>query len=126
MSNLEKHAEREMRLAGLYDKDADYGGMIPKNVIEVVTAFAAAGHSGESAAQTLSILERVLRFKTLTPITKDPVEWMEVGEDQSHTPGKTLWQNRRDCSNFSNDGGKTYYNVDDPGRKQINSAPSQN
>lgn len=28
MSNLVKHAERELFRAGLFDKDADYGGMI--------------------------------------------------------------------------------------------------
>lgn len=115
MSNLLKHAEREMRLAGLYDKDSDYGGMIPASVLKVVKAFSEEGHSGGSASITLLILEKVLRFKTLSPLTSDPEEWMDVAEPDGKR--KAVWQNTRDSSYFSEDAGKTWYCIDDPDKK---------
>ena len=105
-SNLERHAEAEMRRAGLYDKDADYGGMIPDAVISVVRAHAAQGHSGGSHATVMSILRRVLEFRALTPLTAAPAEWMEVGDG--------MWQSTRQPSCFSTDGGKSHYDIDEP------------
>ena len=32
MSNLVKHAERELRKAGLFDQDSDYNGMIAEAI----------------------------------------------------------------------------------------------
>jgi hypothetical protein len=110
MSNLVEHAKRELKLAGLYDKDSDYGGMIPENVLKCVEAFASAGHSGGSAEITLQILEKVLRFKTLTPITSDSTTWMERTEESGGTP---FWQSTRDPSYFSKVGGKTFYSLED-------------
>lgn len=109
MSNLEKHAEREMRLAGLYDEDADYGGMIPEAVMKLVCAHASEGHSGGSHGLSLSIFNRVINFKTLTPINSDPTTWCEV------SPG--TWQSNRQSSAFSVDGGATWYDIDDPEKK---------
>lgn len=111
MSNLMNHAEREMRLAGLYDTDSDYGGMIPAAVLKCVEAFVSEDHSGGSAGLVTSILERVLRFKTLTPINSDPDTWMEVSTG--------IWQSNRDPNYFSEDGGKTFYWLDDPEKKNF-------
>lgn len=116
MSNLIEHAEREMRLAGLYDKGADYGGMLPDAVMALVKAHSQEGHSGMSHAITLRIFNLVINFKTLGPITNNPDEWMDVSEIGGPN-GKPGWQNRRDPSLFSNDSGKTYYSVDDKERK---------
>lgn len=115
MSNLIKHAENEMRLAGLYSEGADYGGMIPGAVMALVRAHSEQGHSGASHGLTLQIFNRVINFKTLTPISSDPSEWMEVGG--------AIYQNRRQSSCFSNDGGKTYYDIDDPNREIKTSQP---
>lgn len=105
MSNLENHAEREMRLAGLYDKDADYGGMIPETVMAMVGALSGRGHSGGSHAMVMQIFNRVANFKTLTPITANSDEWNEI------ETGK-MWQSNRQSSVFSKDGGKTWYDID--------------
>lgn len=114
-SGLVRHAETELRLAGLYEKDSDYGGMIPENVVAVIRAFASAGHSGGSAALTSEIVCRLMRYKTLTPITSDPAEWMEVSA-MCPPDQRPVHQNRRDSAMFSSDGGKTHYSVDDPAR----------
>ena len=47
MSNIVKHAETEMRLAGLYDKDADYDGLIPDAVMALVKTHSEQSHSNE-------------------------------------------------------------------------------
>ncbi len=110
MSNLERHADYELRLAGLFDRDADYGGVTGEAVMELVRAFAKQEHSGGSASITLAAFDRVVRFKTLTGITSDPAEWMDVCD--ARTNHEAVWQNRRQSSCFSNDGGKTYYDID--------------
>lgn len=121
---LIKHAEKEMRLAGLYDEDADYKGMIPKAVMKLVEAHASNGHSGGSHTITLAIFNRVINFKTLSPVTNDPDEWNDVSGLGS-VSGPKMWQNRRDPSTFSDDGGKTHYSVDDKERKVQTSAPKR-
>jgi hypothetical protein len=108
--SLKKHAQHELELAGLFDKDSDYGGMIGKAVMELIEVFAKQGHSGFSAHWVLGTFKTVASFKTLTPINADnPDEWMDVSE----MSGKPMWQNKRDSEIFSEDGGKTFYNVND-------------
>lgn len=111
MINLIEHAEHEMRRAGLYDDDADYGGMIPEHIMKIVKIFSDEGHSGGSAALSTQILMRLLRFKTLSPLTDDADEWMQLSPNMGFE--KETWQNKRDGSCFSEDGGKTYTCVDD-------------
>lgn len=104
-SNLVKHAEREMRLAGLYDKDSDYGGMIPEAVMALVKAYAKQGHSGGSHYITMKVFNEVINYRTLKPLTSDPSEWNEVSP--------TVWQSNRRSDAFSNDGGRTWYYLDE-------------
>jgi hypothetical protein len=121
MSNLVKHADHELRRAGLFDEDSDYKGMLGHAVMKMVRVFASEGHSGMSASLALQIFDRVARFKTLSPITNDPEEWMNVSDLGGDALG-TVWQNKRDFSMFSTDGGKTYYSVDDKEREIHTSA----
>ena len=110
--SLMEHAEKEMKLIGLDKKEADYDGMLYEAVMELIKTFAGQGHSGFSAGLTLYFFDKVARFKNLSPLTNNPNEWMEisdyVGQEQ-----KGIWQNRRDSECFSEDGGKTYYNLND-------------
>lgn len=110
MSNLVKYAEDEMRRAGLYDADADYGGAVPQAVLALVKAHAEQGHSGGSHAIVLSIFNRVIQYQPLTPLTSDPEEWTDV----SAYSGRPLWQSKRSPSAFSEDGGKTWHDLNDP------------
>jgi hypothetical protein len=107
MSKLHEHAVRELNLQGLLDNDSDfmYGDMLGKAVLELIDKFAAQGHSGMSGSITLQLFSKLADFKSINPITNDPDEWHEVGKGQ--------WQNIRQSSSFSNDGGKTYYDLDD-------------
>ena len=113
MSNLTAHAKRELELAGLFDKDSDYGGMIGEAVLELVGVFAKQGHSGCSAGMVLHLFNEVASFKPLTELTDNPDEWMDVSEVSGMAEGE-MFQSRRRPDAFSKDKLKTYYLVDKP------------
>ena len=95
---LVTHAKRELALAG---NDEDFN----QTLIEAVRAFASYGHSGGSASVAIPMLNDLLQFKNLTPLTSDPNEWNNV----SDASGYEMWQSQRNSEAFSTDGGKTYY-----------------
>lgn len=100
-SNLVKHARRELAALG-------NGPEIDDHVIQMISIFSAAGHSGYSGFYTIGILEKLLRFENLTELTDDPDEWYFHGEEMSgYFSG--IWQNVRNGEAFSFNGGKTYY-----------------
>jgi hypothetical protein len=109
--NLAGHAEKELRKAGLFDKDSDYNGRIGIAVLELIKVFSSQGHSGFSAGWVKELFNKLANWENLTPLTNDIKEWENVSEFSS-TPGE-LWQNLRDPSCFSNDGGQSYYNVNE-------------
>ena len=102
-------AELELKRAGLFDKDSDYGGATAHAVLDLLKVFVSQGHSGASAYITLGIFNKLAKQQTLTPITDDPIEWNDVSE----MSGYPFWQNNRDSRFFSKDGGKSWYNVED-------------
>lgn len=108
--DLAQYADNELRLAGFTPEgeDADYGPLVYENVMKTIEAFRSGGHSGGSAMMVADILDRLLRYKPLTPLTYEPDEWI----DQTEASGVPMWQNNRDFSVFSNDGGKTHYRLE--------------
>jgi hypothetical protein len=110
MSNLVDHARRELELIS-EDEEAISG------YLRVVQAFADMGHSGSSAAIATPVINRLLQFKNISPLTEDPSEWFYHGpETWGSADGSGIWQNTRDPACFSTDGGKTYYRVDEQPR----------
>lgn len=103
--SLAEHARRELTLCGQYQEDPEYS----ESIIRAVEAFASYGHSGGSASVAIEQLYALLQFKTLSSLTDDPEEWI----DRSEMSGRPLWQNCRDSSMFSKDGGKTWYDVNE-------------
>lgn len=73
--------------------------------LKVIQAFADMRHSGGSASVAIPVIGKLLRFENLSPLTDDPDDWIEVGYG--------MWQNRRCTRMFSEDGGKTYTDVED-------------
>jgi hypothetical protein len=108
--NLTEYAQAELERAELFDPDSDYGGMLGKAAMEIVEVFATQGHSGLSARLTVEILERLLCYEPLTPLTYEPDEWIDVSE----ISGAPMWQNRRKFTVFSRDGGLTHYDLHEP------------
>lgn len=97
VSNLVEHAKVELALL-------DEAEWLVEGYLKIVQDFADMGHSGSSAIHSIAILERLLLFQNLTPLTDDPSEWNEV----SVYLGKPTWQNNRNPAAMSEDGGKTY------------------
>lgn len=75
MTTLVQHAKRELRSAGLFDADADFDGDVAVQVTSLMEVFAAYGHSGGSAEQTLAIFEKLARGFPLSPLTGEDDEW---------------------------------------------------
>ena len=101
-SNLVAHAKKEL---ALINEEPE----IVEGYLKIVQAFADMNHSGGSASVAIVVINELLQFKNLTPLTNDPDEWCDVAEQS----GYTLWQNRRNSTAFSNDGGKTYWQLGD-------------
>lgn len=99
--SLVEHAKRELALAG---NDDDFN----QSIIKAVEAFASFGHSGGSAMVAIPMLNDLLQFKNLTPLTNNPNEWMQVEMGK-----EDCWQSQRNPEAFSGDGGKTYYLLSD-------------
>lgn len=78
--------------------DLEYDGMIKEAALEIVKVFAEQGHSGGSAAITLAVTEKLLRYQPLTPLTGEDDEWTEIAE----TDGVKLFQSKRCPSVFKN------------------------
>jgi hypothetical protein len=98
-----EYAKDEMKGAGLYDEDADYGDMLPKAVLRLLSIHAIESHSGGSHAMTSSIFKQVSNFRPLLPLTGHETEWNEVGPD--------TWQNRR-CSTIFRDKNGNAHNIE--------------
>jgi hypothetical protein len=103
-SNMVKHAQTELQLLG--EDPETIAGML-----KVIQAFADMGHSGGSASICIPMLNELLHFRNLTPLTNDPREWMDVADYTPDVEG--VWQSRRRPDAFSNDGGLTHYLLDD-------------
>lgn len=99
---LVDYAKRELKAAGLFDEDSDYGGMLGDAVLELVEVHSKQGHSGCSNSMAISIFSKVANFQPLSPLTFNEGEWNDVGR---------CFQNNRNSAVFK-DGkeGKPIYN----------------
>ena len=105
MSNLLKHAERELSLIGYDGKDA-YNNMAKAAIMELLTTFANQGHSGFSANYVTDVFNKLARYKILSPLTGEDNEWNDITEMSGDK--KTLFQNNRDSAVFKDDTGCYY------------------
>jgi hypothetical protein len=101
-SALKAHARRELELAGLFDKDSDYGGMLGEAVMRLMDVFSGEGHSGASAAMAVALFEKVARYQPLTPLTGADHEWSEPFDEAGTR------QNRRCGHVFKRADGSAY------------------
>lgn len=105
--NLVQHAERELRNAGLFDKDSDYGGEVGQAVLELVEIFANQGHSGMSSGLVIHLFSKVASYRTLTPIDNPAKSGEYIACDRA----ETVWQSTRLSTLFSEDGGRNWYDL---------------
>ena len=91
--SLVEYAESELTRI---PKDEDgMQDLVNRYILEIVKAFSEQGHSGFSASYVLSKLERILRFKPISPLTGADDEWTEVHSQN----GVRTYQNKR-CSSI--------------------------
>ena len=109
--SLVAYAEDELKRAGYFDEDSDYGGMIGTAVLEMVKQMASEGHSGNSHFTCLSLFNRLARFRPLTPI-QNPMLDNSYIDHTSLSGGTPTYQSNRLSSLFSEDGGKRWYDID--------------
>jgi len=93
MSNLVEYAKMELKSAGLFDKDSDYGGLLGDAVLELVEVHSKQGHSGCSNSMAIAIFSKVANFKPLSPLTFKDDEWCESVQD-------SVFQNIRNSAVF--------------------------
>lgn len=71
-------AKEELRRLRSSNEPDEMQDMIDKHVLAIVQLFSDEGHSGSSAPYVVNILEKVLRFEPVTPLTGDDAEWTEL------------------------------------------------
>lgn len=119
MSLLE-HAKRELALINT-DGDEMQNAM-DRYILHMIDEFSKEGHSGFSASYAISFLERLLRFKPLTPLTGEDDEWNQINDDR--------WRNNRFSEVFKNADGQAYWSQgkvfsDDGGESWYTSSESR-
>lgn len=77
MSNFLSHAEAELALIGLGPDCTDMNKSMRDHILRMINVFADEGHSGFSASYATAILEKLLRFEPVTPLTGADDEWGE-------------------------------------------------
>lgn len=77
MTNIKTYAIDELTRIGMYDSDDTMDRMMCEHILKMVDVFAEEGHSGFSAEYAISILEKLLRWEPLSPLTGDEDEWTE-------------------------------------------------
>lgn len=105
-SNLLHHAITEWARA--FPQKDEMQDMVGESVFDVCSIFSLEGHSGFSAAYTTDLIERVLRYQVLSPLTGADDEWLCYAEED----GTEFFQNRRDSRVFKNGRNGAAYMID--------------
>lgn len=105
MTTLERYKD-EIKLAGLYDKDSVYGGMVGEALERLVECHLNENHSGFSHYHLVHLFNQLMTTNLLTPLQGTDNEWVEVAEHD----GKPLFQNNRRGSVFKS--GDDIYDID--------------
>lgn len=64
--SVREDAKLNLEMAGLFNKDSDYGGMIGDAVMKLVNTHFDEGHSGFSHEMALAVFNKVVRGHALT------------------------------------------------------------
>ena len=117
MSDIVNYAKRELELLG---KDDDgLQERMNQQILDIVATFAEQGHTGFTAEYALSILERLLRWKPILPLTGEKSEWgTEASKNQNNRcysvfRGENGIATDGDEFIVSDDGGITWYSTNE-------------
>ena len=102
MSNLIDFAKSELDIIGMKEDDLEISNRaMREHILRMVEVFSDEGHSGFSASYAAAILEKLLRFQPISPLTGEDSEWNLISELEK------LYQNKR-CSHVFKSNGKAY------------------
>lgn len=104
-SALYEYAKKELERIEKGCKDEESLSMqqaIDKNILELINVFSNQHHSGFTATYVIDILQRLLHYKPLTPLTGEDDEWEDVTSYGYDTP---TFQNKRCSAVFKDDRG---------------------
>lgn len=109
---IQIHALREFKLAGMLDESADAK---TKNIAKVITGMLDSlqeleDPDGVTMKAAIGLFVMLVNMRLVSPITDSDEEWANKSDLEK---GIALWQNVRDPNLFSGDGGKNYYVLDD-------------
>jgi hypothetical protein len=105
---MSEFAKKEMDIIGLTDED-EMNGAMRKHILHMVKEFADEGHSGFSAPYALSILQKVLAYKPLSPLTGEDSEWNDMSD---YGRGDNMYQNNRYSCVFKEGKDGEAYDID--------------
>jgi hypothetical protein len=91
MTNIKTYAINELTRIGMYGSGDEMNDAMCEHILKMVNVFAEEGHSGFSANYTINILQKLLQFEPLSPLTGEDDEW----EDISEYSGYEHYQNKR-------------------------------
>lgn len=74
--------------------------LMNRGLLDLILVFSTQGHSGFSASYATSVLEKILRYEPLGPLTGEDREWIQVADN--------MWQNKRCGHVFKDDTGYAY------------------
>ncbi len=74
--DLIEYAKSELDRLGK-DKDG-MQEMMNRDILEIIEKFGEQGHSGFSANYAIQVIERLLRWKPIKPLTGEDDEWSEA------------------------------------------------
>jgi len=94
MSNLKTYAIDELTRIGMYGSDDEMNNEMCNHILKMIDVFVEEGHSGFSAEYAINILQKLLRWEPLSPLTGGDDEWCEVSDE--------LFQNKRLSHVFKN------------------------
>ena len=104
-SALYEYAKKELERIEKGCEDEESLSMqqaIDKNILELINVFSNQHHSGFTATYVIDILQRLLHYKPLTPLTGEDDEWEDVTSYGYDTP---TFQNKRCSAVFKDDKG---------------------
>ena len=111
--DLVEYAKSELSRLEKNDKDGEQKA-INKSILEIIDVFSKQGFSSFSAGYTIYVLDRLPRFRPISPLTGEDNEWDPPR--RQHANGVTVYQNKRCPSVFKevdlDDNTIRYYDVD--------------
>lgn len=119
MTTQLERIKNELLLAGYHcqpvseiKSDDDYAQSVGTCAWEICKKFNEYEHSGMSAGFAIQLITTLLNGGILSPLTNNPDEWICCSETYGVSSGN-IYQSKRKFSCFSDDGLKTYYDIDE-------------